>query len=136
MRAEEVAGRLDTDVEDEECVACGDQLLRASLRKIGGAAAAAEQPDDDAAGERLDDGVDAEADQRDRAGRDAGAERDRELDDMPGVAAPGQQLGAPLERRPLLWRAWEPPLEPDAGAQAVTSDVRVSSRSWPRSVSE
>ena len=45
----------------------------------------------------FDQAVGAEADQRDRAGGDAGAERDRELDDVPGVPAPGQQARSALK---------------------------------------
>jgi len=38
---------------------------------------ASEQPQDDKAGERLDQRIGAEADQRDRAGGEAGADGDR-----------------------------------------------------------
>jgi hypothetical protein len=39
----------------------------------------------------------AEADQRDRTGDDAGEERDRELDEVPGDAAPSEKARTSLE---------------------------------------
>ena len=54
-------------------------------------AALGEAPEDDEPGERLDQAVGAEADQRDRACCDPGADRNPELDCVPGVAAPGEQ---------------------------------------------
>ena len=57
---------------------------------MGGAAAAAEQPDHHPCGGDLDQAVEPEADERHRAGGDAGADRDRELDGVPGVAGPGE----------------------------------------------
>jgi hypothetical protein len=102
-----------------------------------GAAAAAEQPDDHTAGERLDHAVDPKADQRDRAGGDAGADRDRELDHMPSVPAPGEHPRPPLEPRPLRRRRTrQAPLQLDSRAHAGTSLASVSSKSRPRSLSE
>jgi hypothetical protein len=54
--------------------------------------AAGEAPDDDRAGESLDRGVDAEADQRDGAGEDDGEDRDRPFERHVGQAGPRQHL--------------------------------------------
>ena len=55
------------------------QLLRSGLGGLGEHAGAGEAPDDDYAREALDRAVDAEADQRDRAGEDAGRDHDGTL---------------------------------------------------------
>src|ERR1700694_1169086 len=104
MAARQVADALDGDVGREDEVRRGDQALRQLLGALGAAASAREQPDDHEPGERLDQAVRAEADQRDGAGRDSGAERDPELAEVPGVAAPGQRLRLALELRPLAGR--------------------------------
>ena len=54
-----------------------DELLRARLGGFENIRVTGEAPHDDRAREALDRGVDAEADQRDRAGQDAGEDRDR-----------------------------------------------------------
>ena len=67
---------------------------RASARALGGRGEhplAGEAPDDDHAREALDRAVEAEADERDRAGDDAGRDRDAALDGHPGEAQPREQ---------------------------------------------
>ena len=56
----------------------------------------------DRARRNLDQAVQPEADQGDRTGRKSRADGDRELDHVPGVAAPGQQAGPPHQRRSSL----------------------------------
>jgi hypothetical protein len=96
VRAHQVTHRLDADVGHQQGVAGCDELLRAPLRCLRGAAAAAEQPDHHAGGCDLDQAVQPEANEGDRAGCDAGAERDRELDQMPAVPRPGCRRLRPL----------------------------------------
>src|SRR6185503_8234902 len=94
----------------------------------------AEEPDDHAAGERFDHAVDPEPDQRDRPRRDPRADRDRELDCVPSVAAPGEQLRAPLERGPLLrsqTRRPAPKLDGGTHADTLRRVAIVSRRVMP-----
>jgi hypothetical protein len=62
----------------------GDELLRAFLGGVGEETRACEAPDDDEARDALDRRVDAEADERDRAGDDAGRDREGTLCPHPG----------------------------------------------------
>ena len=100
----ERASGLDCDIRGEDEEARGDQLLGASFGLVGADAPAGEEPDDDQPGERFDQAVGAEADQRDRAGGDAGEDGDRELDGVPGDAAPGEPSRRALESRALTRR--------------------------------
>jgi hypothetical protein len=61
--------------------------LYAALGRRRLQASAREQPDDDKAGEGLDETVCTEADQRDRARSKAGAEGNTELDEVPADPA-------------------------------------------------
>ena len=99
--AEQRPDRFDADVGGEYEVARGDKLLCPPLGALQVRAAGAESPEDDEAGKRLDQRVEAEANQGDRAGRDPGAEGNRELDEVPGVAAPGEQLRPSYELCPF-----------------------------------
>jgi len=79
-------------------------LLRASLRSGGRTSPAGEQPNDREARERLDQRIEAKADECDAARGNPRRKRDRELDDMPPVAAPGEQLCPMFELRALSRR--------------------------------
>ncbi len=109
VAAEQRSERLDQDVGDEQRVARRDELLRASLGLLGMGATVSEAPEDDEGGKRLDQAVAAEADQRDRARGDPGADRDPELDRVPGVAAPGEQPRPADEPRALVLVEWRWP---------------------------
>jgi hypothetical protein len=61
----------------------GDHLLCAALGRRRREAPPREQPQDDQRGERLDERVDAESDQRYRGRGQSGAESDSELDHVP-----------------------------------------------------
>ena len=65
--AEQGAHRLEGDVGREQEELDRDELLGALLGRLGEHARAGEAPDDDHAGEALDHGVQAEADERDRS---------------------------------------------------------------------
>ena len=93
----ERARGFDGDVGGEQEEARGDQLLGATFCVAGAAAGAGEEPEHDTAGECLDHAVGTEADQGDRPGGDPGADGDRELDDVPADAAPGEQSQPTLE---------------------------------------
>jgi hypothetical protein len=101
IAADERAQRLDRDVGGEREVARRDQLLRAPLGTLGVRPAGGEAPEDDEAGRRLDQRVEAEADERDRRRRDPRSGGDRKFDHVPCVAAPGKQPRTPHELRPL-----------------------------------
>jgi hypothetical protein len=101
----ECADRLDPDVDGEHEERDRDQDLSATLRAVRAAAGAGEEPYDDEPGEGFDEAVRAEADQCDRARGDPRADRDRELDDVPGDATPGKHPRAALELVPLGRRA-------------------------------
>src|SRR5204863_8367545 len=79
--------------------------LGPALGRLRVKAAAGEQPYDDEAGERLDQAVCAEADQRDRARGDSRAEGDPELDDVPADPAPSEQSRPTLVAQPLHTRS-------------------------------
>ena len=64
---------------------------------LGVGAGGVEAPEDDDPGERFDQRVGAERDQRDRAGDGAGGDRDRGLDTVPDQAGAGEQPRAGLE---------------------------------------
>jgi len=70
----------------------------------GCAATGAEEPDDHRGCEHLDERVAGEAGEGDRAGGDAGSERDSELGQVPAVAEMCKQLRARLEL-PTTWEA-------------------------------
>src|SRR5439155_23260837 len=97
MSADEVANGLGREVRGEYEEARGDRPLRTSLGGLGLEAAPSEQPDDHEAGEGLDQAVGSEADERDRARCDARADRDPELDEMPGDPAPSEEPGSSLQ---------------------------------------
>jgi hypothetical protein len=89
MRADcKRANRLDRHVCGKGEEASGDQLLGTTFSGLRVKPAAGEEPDDDKAGESLDQAVGTEADQRDRTGGDPRANRDRELDEVPRDPAP------------------------------------------------
>ena len=90
----EGADRVLGDVGGEQEEGDRDEPLGASLGVLGESAGAGEAPDDDDRCERLDRGVKAEAEQRDRAGEDRRGDRDRALGGHVGEAEPGQRLGA------------------------------------------
>jgi hypothetical protein len=98
-------------------------------------ASAGEEPDDHEAGEALDEAVDAEADQRDRAGPDARGDRDRELDQVPGVAGPREQPGAPLQVLALAAREDGHPPERRQLERALAHPHERSARELDRSTS-
>src|SRR5882724_3766973 len=101
MAADQRPRRLDNDVGSKERVARCDELLRAPLSPLRPKPASREKPDDYEPGGRLDQAVGPKADQSDRARGYAGADGDRELDQVPRVAAPGEQLGATDKPLPL-----------------------------------
>jgi hypothetical protein len=95
VRAEERPHGLDPYVRRKDEETGGDKLLRPTLGRFGIAPASGEPPNDDEAGQRLDEAVEAEADQRNGRRRDPRRERDREFHDVPAVAAPRKETGAP-----------------------------------------
>src|SRR5829696_4538171 len=104
----ERADRLVRDVRREQEELDRDELLRAPLGRTGEHARAREAPDDHDAREALDRRVEAEPDERDRAGGDAGRDRHRALDGHPREREPGQQPHAPRERGVPLARERRP----------------------------
>ncbi len=100
--SEERPHRLDADVGREDEEADSDKLLRPSLGGLGVTPAHTEAPDDDETCQRLDQGVEAEANQCDRRGRDARTDGDGKFHEMPSVATPCEQPGAPSENRTLV----------------------------------
>src|SRR5438128_12470740 len=101
MTTNKIAHGLDRHISRKDEEAGGDQLLRPPLGALGRTPPAAKQPDDHRPGEGLDERVGAETDQSDRAGGDASADGDRELDNVPGIPTPRQQTSSPLEPSPL-----------------------------------
>src|SRR3954471_13781235 len=97
MAAGERAYGLDGDVRREHVEADRDQPLRAALGVAGRGPRRRKAPEDDEAGDGLDQRVGAEADQRDRRRGQAGADRDRGLHDVPADAEPRKCTGAPHE---------------------------------------
>jgi len=104
LAAEQAAAGLDPDVGGDHTEAGRDQLLRSALCVFRGCAAGAESPEQDESGDGLDDGIRAEADQRDRSGKDARTDGDYGLDAMPAEADPGQQLRPPDQSLALARR--------------------------------
>jgi hypothetical protein len=90
MTAGEVANRLEPDVRGQHDERCRDQLLGPALGRAGGGARVRHQPENDDARRRLDQAVDAEADQRDGARHHACRDSDRRLDQVPAEADPGE----------------------------------------------
>ncbi len=76
-------------------------MLSAPFGDVRAEARACEQPQNDETGERLDEGVGAEADQRDRSGGEAGGDRDRGFEKVIPDPAPGEQTRLLLELAPL-----------------------------------
>jgi cytochrome P450 len=82
------------DIGGEEEELDGDELLRALLGCMGEDTMAGEAPNDDEARHALDAGIEAEADEGDRGGDDAGGDRHRSLDRHPAEREPGKQAHA------------------------------------------
>jgi len=101
VSANQVADRLDRDVRGENELAQRDQLLRVPLGSRRSKPRSGEAPDDGQPGRDLDQAVHAECDERDGTGRDSGAERDRELDQVPRISAPREQSSPPLKPGPV-----------------------------------
>ena len=101
MPSDETTGHLDTDVCGENVEADRNQLLRTPLSPLGPDARAGEKPDDHESGKRLDEGVEAESDERDGRGDDSRAERDTEFDEVPGDPTPGKPTRLPLKSRAI-----------------------------------
>src|SRR5439155_13683456 len=97
VAVEQAAQRLDADVGGQDEEAECNQLLRAALGPLGADPGAAKEPEDDQAGDCLDQAVCAEADQRDRAGGEPRNERDSELEHGIGDSAPGKKARPTLE---------------------------------------
>ena len=97
VAAGEGDGRVDGDVCGEQPERDRDQLLRAPLGVLGVGAGGGEAPQHDDPGERLDQRVGAERDQRDRTGDGACADRDSGLDAVPDQAAAGEETRPGLE---------------------------------------
>jgi hypothetical protein len=88
VAADQRAHRFDPDVGGEYVERDRDQLLRSALRVRRAQPGTGEQPEDDQAGDRLDQRVGAETDQRDRAGGEAGANGDRCLQHVVADSTP------------------------------------------------
>jgi len=101
VAAKQRARRREDDVGDEYRVTARDQLLSLALSMFGGSACATEAPDNHERGQRFDQRVGPETDQRDASRNDPGSDRNPELDQVPRISCPGQQLCAPLPLRPL-----------------------------------
>jgi hypothetical protein len=81
VAADQVSARLNSDVDGKHEEGARDQLLGTALGPLAIAdSPPREQPHDHGTGGHLDQAVQAEADQRDRTGRDTGNDGDRELD--------------------------------------------------------
>ena len=102
VRPEEGPYRLDADVGREDEEADCHKLLRPPLGGLGVTPSHAEAPHDDEPGERLDQAVEAEADQRDGRRRDARGDSDGELHEVPRVAAPSEQPRATHKASSLI----------------------------------
>jgi hypothetical protein len=94
VAAGEGDGRVDGDVGGEHPKGERDELLRAPFGGLGVDAGGGEPPEHDDPGERLDQRVGTEGDERDRAGDGASGDRDGRLDPVPDQAAAGEQPGA------------------------------------------
>ena len=115
--------RLEADVGREEEELDRHKLLRAPLGGVAEEAVAREPPDDDRAREALDRRVDAEADERDRAGQDSREDRDAALERHPAEAEPGEQLH-PSGEPPVLALGQGPA----PAAAVVTRDRRLAGK--------
>jgi hypothetical protein len=78
--------------------------LRSTLSVLGVCPACAEPPEDHERCESLNQAVCPEPDERDRGGRDTRADRDRELNKVPSVAAPGKKSCPADQACPLCGR--------------------------------
>lgn len=87
----ECSDGLDSDVGDEDEIADRDQLLRSTFGGVRVCASRTEAPQNDEAGDALDEAVEPEPDQRDRRGSDARTDGDRKLSQMPCIPAPREQ---------------------------------------------
>jgi hypothetical protein len=87
IAADQRPRRLDHDIGNKQRVARRDELLGAPLGPLRTKPPSREKPYDNQPRGCLDQAVGAKANQSDRAGSYAGADRDCELDQMPGVAA-------------------------------------------------
>ncbi len=97
LAAGEGDGRVDGDVCGEQPEGDRDQLLGAAFGGLGVGAGGVEAPEHDDPGERFDERVGAERDQRDRSGDGAGTNRDRGLDAVPRESAAGEETRPGLE---------------------------------------
>jgi hypothetical protein len=78
-----------------------DELLRPPFGRRREESRAGEAPDNDEARNPLDSRVDPETDQRDRAGKDAGRDRDRALGAYPDERELGEESSAPCSPKPV-----------------------------------
>jgi integrase/recombinase XerD len=101
IAAGEGDGRVDRDVCGEQPEGDRDQLLGVSFGVFGLDAGVVEAPQDDDPGERFDQRVRAERDQRDRPGDDAGTDRHGRLDAVPREPEAGEVSRASLEQAAL-----------------------------------
>ena len=85
------ASNVDEGREDEKLR--GHELLGSSLRRLGVQAGAGEPPDDHEARDTLDEGIEAEPDQRDRACEDAERDAEHALGAHPHQADPREDAG-------------------------------------------
>ena len=97
ITGDECPDRLGTDIGSKDEEARSDHLLGATFRSNRAEASSGEEPQDDEAGERFDQAVGAEPDQRDRAGGEPGNQSDCELDEMPNDASPSKKARLPLD---------------------------------------
>ena len=86
--SDEVADRLERDQWGEDEELNRHEFLSPLLCGMGEKPPAGEAPDDDQAGDALDGRVEAERDQRDRAGQESCRDRDDTLCPHPGKAQP------------------------------------------------
>jgi hypothetical protein len=129
---DQAPGRLERDVGGEQRIGDGDQLLRSALGRLGVDAAGGQEPEDHAARGELDQAVDPERDECDRAGREPGAERDRELHEVPPRAAPREQSRAAHQTVALAARHRQ---ERDGAHAETPSNAGTSASSSCRPVS-
>ena len=100
MLDDERADRLDGHVGREQEEADRHDPLRGSFRAIRRDAGGGEPPYDDDAGQRLDGGIEAVANERDRAGEDAGREGRHSFEPEPRKRGPGEEAGSAGEGHP------------------------------------
>jgi hypothetical protein len=98
---DESAEGVGGNVGREQEVGDGDRLLRAAFSGVRQGADAGEPPHDDDAGQRLDDRVQTEPEQRDRAREDSGGNRDGAFGGHAGQRQPRQPPGDPGLAEPL-----------------------------------